>query len=841
MIGIVVVSHSRALADAAVALASEMTDPQSRPAIEVAAGLDEQTFGTDATVVSAAIERADSGDGVLVLLDLGSAVLSAEMAVEFLDAELAARVQLSSAPLVEGLVAATVAAGTGADLSAAAAEAERGLLAKSEHLDPAGGAEAATSPDDHRSEDESFTRELVVRAPHGLHARPAARFVREVAAHPGAQVRVRNLDSGRGPVDGQSLTAIATLDARQGHRLEVQASGEGAEQALVALSDLADSGFGDLEPAQEGPGAPSSASPRPGAGTGRATGPGPEAGGDPVAGPTFALEAAIGPVARWDRPAELHDYTAGDPDHEARAFNAAVSQARRELEELRAETETRAGRAQAAVFDAHLAMLDDPALVEQVRAALRPGVSAPEAVREQVSVLRGQFESLTDAYQRERAADVSSVGDRLVRALAGAPSSGMPAPGSSGQPGILVVHELDPATAVHVDAATTLGVLTVAGGETGHGVLRARARGLPVLTGARAADTVVDGTVVAFDSRTGRLVIDPDEPTREEFESLLVERADARRRMIEHAHEPAVTTDGHTVLVKANLASVADARLAADSGADGSGLIRTEALFGDRALAPTVAEQIAAFEQIAELLPGRTLTIRTWDVGGDKPLPFHPQPQEANPFLGLRGIRAFREDPRLLVDQLEAICRVAREHPLRVMFPMVATVEEVDWALARLDEAAGRLPDGRPDALEVGIMIEVPAAALRAEAVSALLDFVSIGSNDLTQYVLAAERGSALLQGLTDPADPAVLQLIRGTCTGVAEGVEVGLCGDAASDPSLAVLLIGLGVTDLSSTAASVPAVKDAIRAVSLVDAQDLAARALQADSAAEVRELLRR
>ncbi|USQ75095.1 phosphoenolpyruvate--protein phosphotransferase [Ornithinimicrobium cryptoxanthini] len=841
MIGIVVVSHSRALADAAVALAGEMTDPANGPAIKIAAGLDAETFGTDAAAVAEAIGAADSGDGVLVLLDLGSAVLSAEMALEFVDPDVARRVRISSAPLVEGLVGAAVAAGAGADLEAVAAEAEQGLMAKSHHLGTGQGAVADETAKPRQKDEQdqrnpgknwgetAVTREVSVSAPHGLHARPAARFVREVAAHPGVQVRVRNLETGRGPVDGRSLTAIATLDARQGHRLEIQARGAGAEEALDALSDLADSGFGDLAPTRATTAA--TAPPQTSPGTVPSSG----------TGPTYALEAAIGPAYRLDPAPELQDYTAGDPGDETEAYDRALAQARRELEQLRADTETRVGGAQAAVFDAHLAMLDDPALDEQVRLALREEVSAPDAVRAQVSVLRAQFEGLTDVYQRERGADVSSVGDRLLRALAGEASPSSPASVTLERPGILVVHELDPATAVQVDAVTTLGVLTVAGGGTGHGVLLARARGLPVLTGARAADTVEDGTVVAFDSRTGRLVIDPDEQTRNDFEELLGQRADGRRRMLEHAHEPAVTTDGHAVLVKANLASVAEAALAADSGADGSGLIRTEALFGDRAQAPSVAEQIAAFEQIAESLPGRTLTIRTWDVGGDKPLPFHTHPIEANPFLGLRGIRAFREDPRLLVDQLEAICRVAREHPLRVMFPMVTTVEEVDWALARLDEAAGRLPDGRPDALEVGIMIEVPAAALRAEALSALLDFVSIGSNDLTQYVLAAERGSALLEGLTDHADPAVLQLIRETCTGVAEGVEVGLCGDAASDPGLAVLLIGLGVTDLSATAASVPAVKDAIRAVSLVDAQDLAARALQADSAAEVRELLRR
>jgi len=234
MIGIVVVSHSRALADAAVALASEMTDPDHRPSIKVAAGLDETTFGTDAAAVSEAITAADSGDGVLVLLDLGSAVLSAEMALEFLDPELAGRVRLSSAPLVEGLVGAAVAAGAGADLEAAAAEAEQGLVAKSQHLGtgdvgPDSHREADAKPLQKAGEDQQShyenVREMAVTAAHGLHARPAARFVRAVGAHPGVEVRVRNLDTGSGPVDGRSLTGIATLDARQGHTIEVSASG----------------------------------------------------------------------------------------------------------------------------------------------------------------------------------------------------------------------------------------------------------------------------------------------------------------------------------------------------------------------------------------------------------------------------------------------------------------------------------------------------------------------------------------------------------------------------------------------------------------------------------------
>lgn len=835
MIGIVVVSHSHALATAAVALAAEMVPESDRPRLEVAAGLDETTFGTDAAAVAEAIGRADTGDGALVLLDLGSAVLSAEMALEFLDPDVVGRVVVSSAPLVEGLVAAVVTAAAGGDLELAAAEAGRGLAAKVDHLGPAVADDRAEPADGiptgaaaggpGEGPGDAVRAQVVVTAPHGLHARPAARFVHCVTLFAGTRVQVCNPDSGRGPVDGRSLTGIATLDVRQGHRLELAATGGHAREAIEALVTLAGTGFGD-QPDRVGGPAPA----------------------DRDAAPFSGLRAAVGPARRADGAVDLGGYAVGDAAQERERLDAALARAREELTALAGRTAEQVGEAEGAVFEAHLGLLADPSLLEPVQAAVGAGAGAPGAWQERVEALRAEFAGLPDAYQRERAQDVTSVGNRVLRALAAEGGSDEGQPAGEGQPtgegteqqAILVVDELDPSTAATLDPTSTAGVVTVRGGATGHGVLVARARGVPLLTGAAAAASVADGTMLAFDERSGRLEIDPDEATLAEFATLLREREQERDRLRSRAQGPATTTDGHTIAVKANLASVAEAAQAAAAGAEGSGLVRTEVLFGDRAEAPSVAEQVAAFEAIAEAMPGRTVTIRTWDVGGDKPLPFHPQPQEANPFLGVRGIRSFREDPTLLVDQLEAVCRVARHHPVRVMFPMVTTLEEVDWALARLEEAAHRLADGRPDGLEVGIMVEVPAAALRAEALSTVLDFVSIGSNDLTQYTLAAERGSPFLDAIADVADPAVLRLVRETCQEVADGVQVCACGDAAGDPDLALLLVGLGVRELSATLASVPAVKDVLRRHSLTDLEDLADRAVHADSATAVRDLVR-
>jgi multiphosphoryl transfer protein len=777
MIGIVVVSHSRALADAAVELAREMIAGDS-PAIAVAAGLDETTFGTDATAVSAAIEQVDSPDGVLVLLDLGSALLSAEMALEFLDPGVQDRVELTSAPLVEGLVAAVVLAATGAPLDAVADEARNGLVAKQEHI---GDVQAATaSPSDEPAE----RVELPVPNAHGLHARPAAKLVALVRSFD-ARVTLTNLTSGRGPVDAASLSLVATLDARQGHRLRAAADGPDAAAALAALTDLAATGFGDLE----APPAPARASRGQGSGA----------------------DVAIGPAIVPATDVDLTGYAAGDADTERTRSADAVSVVATRLSAIRDTSD------EGAIFDAHLALLDDPEVKAQVGKALEAGTPAPQAWSDTLDRIAARFEDLADPYQRARAQDIRAVRRRMLAAFAGQPVD------TDQASGVLVVAEIDPATAASVDPAAVLGIATRAGGATGHGVIVARSRGIPIITDVGDV-AVAPGQLVAFDAKTRRFVVGPDSDTERGFRELLDRRIGERRTAIEQAAAPAETTDGHRITVHANVGSLADAAAAAKLGAEGSGLVRTEVLFGDRAIAPSVEEQAETFVTIGEAIGG-PITIRTWDAGGDKPLPFLPQPAEPNPFLGVRGLRVFRDRPDLLRDQLAAVCRAAAQIEVRVMFPMVATAEELSWAR---DLVGCDIP--------VGIMVEVPAAALRIDRLAAGLDFVSIGTNDLTQYTLAADRGNAAVAGLADALDPAVLTLIR-RVTEVVD--DVAVCGDLAGDPDAAVLLAGLGVSELSAVGPQVPMVKARLRGVSLDDARALADRALTQISATQVRQLL--
>lgn len=837
MIGVVVVSHSRALARAARDLALEMSAAGSAPAVALAAGLDESTTGTDATVVAetiTAVDAANGGDGVLVLVDLGSAVLSAEMSLEMVAPEVAARVRVSPAPLVEGLLAAVVSAGAGADLATCAQEAERGLVAKREHLGagPPRGAGSGTpghgapgEPEDDEDDPGGAWQsvELAVLGAHGLHARPAARVVALVAgAGPETDVQLSNLSSRRGPVDARSLSAVATLAAEQGHVLLAEARGEHAAQVLGGLEALASTGFGDLvgpvEPMAEVElPVPAAVSTEPG-----------------IAG--SGLEAAIGPAVfaqTVPRPAE--EDRAVDPEREQQVLRAAVHEALDRLAALEEHARRHLGFGEAEVFAAHSILLRDPGLRGDVARRIREGASAASAWQSGIEQVASRFDALPDSYQRERAQDVRSIGQRVARILLG-----LEEPESLGE-GVLVVDDLDPSLAISLDADAVRGVLTRDGGGLGHGVLIARARGVPVLTGVGARADVPLGTVLAFDARSGRVEVDPPPEVQTAFEAMLDRRREQRERALADTHLPVTTQDGLRITVKANASSLATARLGAGLGAEGSGLVRTEAVFAQWRTAPSVEQQQEVYAAIATAYRPHPVTIRTWDMGADKPLRFVTSRPETNPFLGERGIRAFREDPAVLTDQLEAICLVAQEHRVNVLFPMITSVDDVEWARQRLVEAAARagLP-GLPRRLGVGIMVEVPAVAVRLGRLAQGLDLISIGSNDLSQYTLAAERGNPRLGHWSDPLDPAVLQLIRFICDRAPEGVVVSLCGEMAADPDVARLLVGLGVRELSSTPAAVPAVKACLRESTLAELRDLAAGALAARDAAAVRELLR-
>jgi phosphoenolpyruvate-protein phosphotransferase/dihydroxyacetone kinase phosphotransfer subunit len=805
MVGLVVVSHSHALAEAAVALAAEMLPGGSIP-IEIAAGLDESTLGTDAVAISTAVTAADQGDGVVILMDLGSAILSAEMALEMVDDAVRARAVLCPAPLVEGLVAAVVAAAGGAGRDEVAAEAMAALQAKESQLSSSADSGAASDAGDVGSAEAGPSRTVTVTNPHGLHARPAARLVTE-ARRFDAQVEIRNRTTGSPWVPAASLSRVATLGVLHGHEIELRAAGPQAQPAVDGLAALAERAF-DERPASSATGSPAWAgtgsSAGAGAGQARSAGTGAGQAGSAGTGAGQAASAGVGIGPAW-RPGgalaaagllDISEISSQGAAGERGRLDDALTAVRQEIGESRAaaaEDEAAAG-----IFGAHLLLLEDADLLADVHSRIDQGDAAPQAFRDAAERVAAEFEALADPYLRARAADVRAIGEQVVRRLLGVDS-----PRLDGD-GILVADDLTPADAAGLDPTRVAGVLLAAGSPTGHAAILARAKGIPMVAAAGSAGSdIAPGTTIALDGGAGDFVVAPPEDVLDEFRRRAADRDRRRQSAAARAHEPAVTRDGVTIEVAANVSSVGDAEQAAAHGADLAGLVRTEFLFLARDLPPDADEQAAVYRRIAEALGGRRITLRTLDVGGDKPLRYAPSPAEQNPFLGVRGLRHSRRHPGLFGTQLDAIVRVARETPVSIMFPMVTSVDELIWARRLL---AGRNP---PDDLAVGIMVEVPAAALKVATFTPYVDFVSIGTNDLTQYALAAERGNP--EVAADGLDPAVLRLIDAVCRN--SGVPVAVCGELAADEAAVPLLTALGVRELSVTPPAVPLVKEAVRA----------------------------
>jgi len=832
VIGIVLVSHSAKVAEGVAELAREMGGADVR--LEPVGGLDmpDRPMGTDAVLVMRAIERVWSDDGVLVLMDLGSAVLSAEMALDMLPTDRRERILLCEAPFVEGAVAAAVAARLGRSLPEVAEEARGGLGPKAAHLGtPAPSpADSVSAPDAGEAAGPHASVRLSVENPLGLHARPAARFV-QTAGRFAADVRVTNRTTGAGPANARSLNAVATLGVRQGHQIEVVARGPEAQAAIDAIGALAADRFGDDVESQSSAAAPNDA--------GVVEAPAFVAVDGTLSGLPASPGVAVGP-ARHVRPSNIEVPTgpAGEPKEEWAALEAAIDATRVEISATRAAVAARAGEQSAAIFDAHLLFLEDEELIAPARSViLDGGRGAGQAWKEAVDRVAETWRVLDDPYLRERAADVEAVGAQVLANLLG---------GSSARPsvaggGVLIAADLTPADTAGLDPAIVVGIATALGGPTSHSAILARSLGIPAVVGlGRGVLEIAEGAIVIVDGEGGPVRPDPEPAQVVEAER----RADSFRAFEAAARaeatRSATTRDGTSLEVLANVGQPADVEAALDAGAEGVGLLRTEFLFIGRDAMPSEQEQEAAYRGIAEPLGGRPLIVRTLDVGGDKPLPYLPVPAEANPFLGLRGLRLGLARPDVFRTQLRAILRVAADHPVKVMFPMVTSLAELRAAKALVEEArhevegaGGRVPSN----LEVGIMVEVPAAALAAEVFAADVDFFSIGTNDLTQYTLAAERGNERVARFADALHPAVLRLIRMTAQGAASfGRMVGVCGEIAGDPVAVPILVGLGVRELSAAPPAVPRVKRAVRETDLRSARTQADRALTLDSAEAVR-----
>jgi len=830
MIGVVAVSHSARLGEAALELALQMVHGGGAQ-VRVAAGAGSDAdgtpiLGTDAVAVASAIDDlATECDGVLVLMDLGSAVMSAELALELRTSDVPVR--LAPAPFVEGLLAAVIAAAAGGSLDVVATEAAAALDAKTGQLQgdapvdtasvetatavpssavPASAAPASAVPASSPPEEPRITRRVRVRNPLGIHARPAA-LIAEASA--GADVRLRRLPGGP-EASAASLSRLLVLGARRGDEIELSAP-DGDEQALAAIAALFDKGFGegvDDAPTSAHSGPPAAAPaavPAVAPGTllrGRGVSAGVAAAFALTLAPPVLEPDAATVIAEDEREAEA-----------SRIRQACVAVAA----DLRSRAAASSGEARG-ILEASALLASDPDVVAEASALTRDaGRSAARAIWEVAAAQLQALESL-GGRTAERAADVRDVRDRVVAEILGLTVPGVP---QVTEPFVLVAHDLSPADTAALQGGRCAAIVTEQGGPTSHTAIIARSLGLPAVVGARGATGIAAGTLVLVDGDRGTVEL---EPTRERIaaatHAATVTPFDGRGRL----------ADGSSLPLLANVGHATDARTAAAAGAEGVGLFRTEFCFLDRTDAPTVAEQVAAYRGVLAAFPGRKVVVRTLDAGSDKPLPFANADHEQNPALGVRGLRIARRNPQLLDDQLRALAEAASAESahVEVMAPMIATVEE-----AREFAAAARAAG-----LErVGVMIETPSAAILAAEMFEVVDFVSLGTNDLTQYTLAADRLLGELGDLTDPWQPAVLRLIAAVgSAGRAANRAVGVCGEAGGDPALAPVLVGLGATSLSMTPRSLGRVAAALGALTPQQCRAAAEAALAAATAAEAR-----
>ena len=829
MVGLVLVSHSRALADALVGLLRQVTSADLPVAVAAGIGEDRSEFGTDAVQITESIQSVYSEAGVLVLMDLGSAVLSANMALELLPSEMTKQIRFCGAPLVEGAIAAAVQIGLNSDLDTICREANSALAPKREQLGLEEGDELSAPFPVAAESAESIT--LTLTNLHGLHARPAAKFV-QTAARFVANVTVSDLTNGKGPVSARSLNAIATLGAVENHQIRISASGEEASPVLAALKVLIEDNFGEtpvVSSVKEEPAGTYKMIPQSGA----------------VQAVPISDGFALAPLYKYQtqRP-PVPTHPAENVEAEWTRLQAALENTRREIAVMARRMKQAVGSNEGAIFDAHLLILQDPDLIQQARAGIdERHENAAFAWNAAITAAAESYRALDDSYLKERAADVEDVGAQVLFAMV---NKRVRVPVNFEKPVILYAGDLTPTETSQLDMQMVLGIITAGGGPTSHSAILSRALGIPAIAG---VGTMLarqpGGALTGINGFTGEIWLEPSAEIQAEIQAHRAEWLAGRQKLLQTSQELGKTKDGRRVEVFANIGGLNDARGALQNGAEGVGLLRTEFLFLTRETAPSEEEQTLILREIFETMgEQRPVTTRTLDVGGDKELPYIQLPEEPNPFLGVRALRLSLTRPDLFLPQIRAILSAANGFPCRIMFPMVADVDEIRKARTWVEKAHHELQqENKPHAwpVELGIMIEIPSAALLAPVLANEVDFFSVGTNDLTQYTLAAERGNPALYYLADGLHPAVLRLIGEVVAAAHQaGKWTGVCGELGGDPEATPILVGLGVDELSLNPAGIPRIKSILRNLTMESARALAERALRCQTSAEVRQLVR-
>jgi phosphoenolpyruvate-protein phosphotransferase len=532
-------------------------------------------------------------------------------------------------------------------------------------------------------------------------------------------------------------------------------------------------------------------------------------------------------------------------DHQAewKRLEDALQAAKNQVTAILDNARLQVSMEEAAIFEAHLLFLEDPDLLNMVQSRLQEEqVNAEAAWAVTIETYAQMLEGMENEYFAARAADVRDVGRRVLRLLMDMPEDDLTVLQSQA---VIIARDLTPSDTVRLDKKLVLALCTAEGGPTSHTAILAKSLGIPAVVGAGPALLEIpQGTQLFIDAEQGQLMVDADSQTVVEFENRRSMHEARKAAELSSAAGVTTTQDGHTVEVVANIGGVEDARAALKYGADGVGLFRTEFLYLERHTAPDEEEQFSAYAEVMATMGNRPVVVRTMDIGGDKELPYLDLGDEANPFLGYRAIRISLAEPDMFKVQLRALLRAAHGHDMRIMFPMVATLDEVRRAKALLAEARQELNDRgipQPEHLQVGIMVEIPSVVVMADLFACEVDFFSVGTNDLTQYTFAAERTNDRVAHLSDACHPAILRQIRTVIDSAhGSGIWAGVCGELAGDPDAIPLLLGLGLDEFSMAAPMIPQAKAILRRWTKLAAQELALKALEQETAEDVRRLVR-
>jgi multiphosphoryl transfer protein len=675
---------------------------------------------------------------------------------------------------------------------------------------------------------------LTVINPTGLHARPAAIFAATAKKYQ-SSIRLRNLTNNSEWADAKSVLGVLGIGAECTHQIELDISGADEAQAAEALRAAVESGLGE----GSAPATTQAARDLPGRAAESSTPTEPRI----LKGLPGAPGVAVGPARLWDKQSiSIPRRDSSDFAIESARLSAAREASRRDLESLQARVATNAGISESRIFEAHQMFVDDPTLLEAAARLLRKGLNAEAAWMDSVTEAAGKLGKLSDPTLAARAADLQDVGERVLRHLLGESiRSGL----NLTLPSIVIAQDLTPSQTASLDKSMVLAFCTAEGGPTAHTVILARALQIPAVVGLGGAIlSVTENETLIVDGSAGQVTRGASESEFLVAQHQKSRHEDASRSARVSALEPAVTKEGRRVEVVANVGNVADSRQALELGAEGIGLLRTEFLYLQRETAPSEDEQFEAYKSIFDVMEERPVVVRTLDIGGDKMLPYWSLPHEQNPFLGWRAIRICLERPDIFKPQLVALLRAAPGHDIRIMFPMIATLEEIRAAKAAVEEARAVLRSRGarlPQKVQLGMMVEIPSAAVMADAFAREVDFFSIGTNDLTQYTMAAERTNAHVAYLGDAIHPAILRLIKQVTEAAhAAGRWVGICGELGGDAEAIPLLLGIGVDELSMAPALIPQAKAILRTWDTPSAHRLAEQSLRLDNAQAVRAKVR-